>query len=153
MYAPTSGSGGEAFFNSIVPYSFNPAAMSPTGSGATVSTSSDSHTPFGEIEGLNATATGQSMTLTTPPTIAGTYQVQFGYKAYTARGTCTVTVDGHAVGGTVDQYSATTQYLSTTLGNVTLTAGTHTIVLTVTGKDGASSAYTICADDFTFVGQ
>jgi hypothetical protein len=33
------------------------------------------------------------------------------------------------------------------------TTGTHTIVLTVTGKDSAATAFYITADKFTFVGQ
>jgi hypothetical protein len=40
-----------------------------------------------------------------------------------------------------------------TLGNVTFaTAGTHTIVLTVTGKDAAATHFYISADKFTFIG-
>ena len=149
----TSPTGGDVFFNSGAPYKFDPVTMSPVGGGATVGSNSDSHTPFGEYEYLNATGTGQTMTLTTPAMVAGTYSVQFGYKAYTARGQCTVKIDGTQVGGTVDEYSSTTQYPLATLGTITLAAGTHTIVLTVTGKNASSSAYTITADDFTFVGQ
>ena len=58
------------------------------------------------------------------------------------------------VGGTVDQYATTSTYPTATLGNVTFgTAGTHTIVLTVTGKNSAATQFYITADKFTFVGQ
>jgi len=127
--------------------------MSPTGSGATVSTSADTNASGGIVEFLNSTAAGQSMTLTTPTTVAGTYQVQLTYKSNTTRGQHTVKVDGVQVGGTVDQYATTSSYLTVTLGNATLAAGTHTIVMTVTGKNAASSNFILTADKFTFVGQ
>lgn len=149
----TSSNGGDVFFNSVVPYEFDPVTMSPVGSGAPIGSTADANTPFGELEFLNATGTGQTLTLTTLPMVAGSYSVQFGYKAYTARGQCTVKIDGTQVGGTIDQYSATTQYPLVTLGTISLSAGAHTIVLTVTGKNASSTAYTITADDFTFVGQ
>jgi hypothetical protein len=57
------------------------------------------------------------------------------------------------VGGTLDEYSSTTQYLTVVMGNVTLGTGTHSIVLTVTGKNASSSAYTLTASYVNFVGQ
>jgi hypothetical protein len=57
------------------------------------------------------------------------------------------------VGVTLDENNATTAYLVVALGNVTLGAGTHSVVLTVTGKNAASSAYTLTASYLNFVGQ
>ena len=58
------------------------------------------------------------------------------------------------VGGTLDQYSATQTYPTTTFGNVTFgTAGTHAIRLTTTGKNASSSNYYLSADKFTFTPQ
>src|SRR5437016_4993989 len=101
-------------------------SMSPTGSGATVSTTVDTNASGGVLEFLNSTAAGQSMTLTTPSIAAGTYQVQFRYKTNTTRGQHTVQIDGTQLGGTVDQYASSSVYTSTILGNVTFAAtGTH----------------------------
>jgi polygalacturonase len=135
-------------------FNFEAASMSPVGTGATVSTSADSNVTGGLLEFLNSTAAGQSMALTTPSMPAGTYQVQFRYKTNTTRGQHNVVIDGTQIGGTIDQYATTSTYPTATLGNVTFaTTGTHTIVLTVTGKDSAATQFYITADKFTFVGQ
>src|SRR5581483_3353466 len=100
------------------------------------------------------TATGQTITFTTPSMSAGTYQVQMRYKTNTSRGQHSLKIDGAQVGGTLDQYATTQAYLTKTFGNVTFaTAGTHTIVLTVTGKNSAATHFYLTADKFTFVGQ
>jgi hypothetical protein len=129
-------------------------SLSPVGSGATVSISDDANASGGVIEFLNSTAAGQTITFTTPSLAAGTYQVQMRYKTNTTRGQHTVKIDGVQVGGTVDQYAKTSAYTSVTLGNATLAAsGTHTIVLTVTGKNAAATQFYITADTFTFTSQ
>jgi hypothetical protein len=92
--------------------------------------------------------------LTTPSMPAGTYQVQLRYKPNTSRGQHTLTVDGVQVGGTVDQYSTSSTYVTVTLGNVTVgSTGAHTVVMTVTGKNSAASQFYITADKLTFTGQ
>jgi hypothetical protein len=145
-YTINTGSGGT--------FNFEAASMSPVGTGATVSMSSDSNVTGGLLEFLNSTAAGQSMTLTTPSIPAGTYQVQFRYKTNTSRGQHTVKIDGTQLGGTIDQYATTSTYPTATLGNVTFaTTSTHTIVLTVTGKDAAATKFYITADKFTLIGQ
>jgi len=133
---------------------FEAESLSPVGTGATASTSSDTNASGGIVEFLNSTAAGQLLTLTTPSfATAGTYQVQLRYKPNTSRGQLTVKIDGVQVGGTVDEYNASQTYLTATLGNATLATGTHSIVLTVTGKNASSSAFLITADKLTFVGQ
>ncbi len=135
-------------------FNFEAESLSPVGSGATVSISNDTNASGGVIEFLNSTAAGQSITFTTTSMPAGTYQVQLRYKTNVTRGQHTLTVDGIAVGGTLDQYSKTQAYLTANLGTVTLpTTGNHTIVMTVTGKNSAATAFYITADKFTFVGQ
>jgi hypothetical protein len=126
-------------------------SLSPVGAGATVSISNDANASGGVVEFLNATAAGQTMTLTTPSIAAGTYQVQMRYKTNKTRGQHTVKIDGIQVGGTIDQYAATSTYTSVTLGNATLaTTGAHSIVLTVTGKNASATQFYITADSFTF---
>jgi len=126
-------------------------SLSPVGTGATVSISNDANASGGVVEFLNSTAAGQVMTLTTPSIAAGTYQVQFRYKNNTTRGQHTVTIDGTQVGGTIDQYASSSTYVSVSLGNATLaTTGTHTIALTVTGKNASATQFYITADSFIF---
>ena len=135
-------------------FNFEAESLSPVGSGATVSISNDANASGGVVEFLNSTAAGQTMTFTTPSMPAGTYQVQLRYKTNKTRGQHTLTVDGIQVGGTLDQYATTSTYLTSTFGNVTLSSsGAHTIVMTVTGKNSAATAFYITADKFTFVGQ
>jgi hypothetical protein len=130
---------------------FQAESLSPAGTGATVSTPADANASGGYWVALNADVVGDYVTMNTPAIVAGTYQLKFAYKGYTARGQCTVSVDGVQIGGTVEEYSATTVYPTVTLGNVTFaTATTHTIRLSVTGKNAASTAYTLAADAFTF---
>ncbi len=125
-------------------------SLSPVGTGATVSISNDANASGGVIEFLNSTAANQSMTLTTPSITAGTYQVQLRYKTNTTRGQHTVKIDGIQVGGMVDQYATNSVYTTVTLGNATLsTTGSHTIVLTVTGKNSAATQFYVTADKFT----
>ncbi|HTB80041.1 MAG TPA: chitobiase/beta-hexosaminidase C-terminal domain-containing protein [Opitutaceae bacterium] len=127
--------------------------MSPVGTGATVSISNDANASGGVVEFLNATAAGQTMTLTTPSISGGTYQVQFRYKSNTTRGQHTIKIDGIQVDGTIDQYAATSTYKTVTLGSIMLGSGTHTIVLAVTGKNSAATQFYITADSFTLTPQ
>jgi hypothetical protein len=124
------------------------------GTGATVSTANDSNVTGGLLEFLNSTAVGQFMTLTTPIIPAGNYEVQFRYKTNTSRAQHSVKIDGTQIGGTIDQYATTPTYPTVTLGHVIFaTTGSHTIVLTVTGKDAAATHYYISADKFTFISE
>jgi hypothetical protein len=129
-------------------------SMSPVGSGATTSTTSDTSAGGGVLLFLNSDGVGDTLTLTTPSLQAGTYQVKFTYKSNNSRGQHTVKIDGTQIGGTVDQYASTQGYVTVTLGSKTFSsAGTHTIVLSVTGKNASSSNYILSADQFQFVGQ
>ncbi|HTB81721.1 MAG TPA: chitobiase/beta-hexosaminidase C-terminal domain-containing protein [Opitutaceae bacterium] len=125
-------------------------SLSPVGTGATVSTSSDANASGGVVEFLNSTAAGQTITFTTPSLAAGTYQVQLRYSANKTRGQHTVKVDGVQVGGTIDQYAASQSYVTATLGNATIGSGTHTIVMTVTGKNASATQFYLTADSFIF---
>ncbi len=135
-------------------FNFEAESCSPVGTGATVSISNDTNASGGVVEFLNSTAVGQTMSFTTPSMPAGTYQFQLRYKTNKTRGQHTVEIDGNQVGGTLDQYASTQAYLTKTFGNVTFaTASTHTILMTVTGKNSAATAFYLTADKFTFVGQ
>jgi hypothetical protein len=123
-------------------------------SGPTVTTGNDAAASGGVVTYFNATAAAQWVEFTTPSIPAGTYSVRLQYKQNTARGQHTLSIDGTQVGGTVDEYATTSSYVQTTLGNVTFaSAGTHTIRLNVTGKNGSSSSFVLAPDKFTLVGQ
>ncbi|HTB81514.1 MAG TPA: chitobiase/beta-hexosaminidase C-terminal domain-containing protein, partial [Opitutaceae bacterium] len=128
--------------------------LSPVGTGATASTGTDANASGGILEFLNSTGAGQSITFTTPNISAGTYQLQMRERTNTNRGQFTTKVDGTQIGGTIDEYAATAGYVSAMPGTVTLaTSGAHTIVLTVTGKNSASSGFILCVDTFTLTPQ
>jgi hypothetical protein len=122
-----------------------------TSSGATTQVVSDVNTSNGQWVSLGSTATGQYMQFTTTSLGAGTYRLKLRYKGYTNRGKAAVTVDGTQIGSSVDQYSSASTYPTVVLGDVTFaTTGTHTIRLTVNGKNASSSGYALSADAFIF---
>jgi hypothetical protein len=128
-------------------------SLSRTTSGPTVTTGNDSSASGGVITYFNATGTAQWVEFTTTSLQAGTYQIKFRYKRNTARGQHTLTVDGTQVGGTIDEYG-TNGYVEVTVGNVTFaSAGTHTIRLTVTGRNASSTSFVLAPDRFIFTGQ
>ncbi len=133
---------------------FEAESLTYTASGATASVQTDTNSSGGKWIELAGNSTGDSISFAVPSIVAGTYQVKMEWKGNTSRGILQLSVDGKNVGGTLDQYSAAQSYPTTTFGTVTFaSAGTHTVKLTVTGKNSSSSAYQLSADKFTFVGQ
>jgi lysophospholipase L1-like esterase len=131
------------------------SSLSPTGSGQAISTAADAAAPGGTWVKIASTAVGQWIQFTTPSIPAGTYSLSFIYRTNTTRAQHNVTIDGTQVGTTiVDQYApgATATYPpAVAIGSVTFgTAGTHTIRLTATGKNAASTSYQISAVQFIF---
>jgi hypothetical protein len=129
--------------------------LSVTNSGVGTSVQSDSNSSGGKWVELEAKGTGSWMQFTTTSIPAGTYQLQMEWKGNDDRGQLSLEVDGGSqLGSTLDQYSADESYPTTTFGTVTFgSSGTHTIRLTVTGKNSKSSGYLLSADKFTFLGQ
>jgi hypothetical protein len=133
---------------------FEAESLTYTASGATASVQTDTNSSGGKWIELAGNSTGDNISFAIPSVVAGTYQVKMEWKGNTSRGILQLSVDGTNVGGTLDQYSAAQSYPTTTFGTVTFaSAGTHTIKLTVTGKNSSSSAYQLSADKFTLVGQ
>jgi hypothetical protein len=129
-------------------------SLSNTTSGQTVTTGTDASASGGVVAYFNATGSSQWVEFTSSSLPAGSYQVKFQYKKNTSRGQHTLTIDGTQVGGTIDEYSSTSGYTQTTVGNITLpSTGTHKIRLTVTGKNSSSGSYVLAPDCFTFIGQ
>jgi hypothetical protein len=129
------------------------SSLAPTGSGQGLSDNTDANAPGGTYEKITSTAVGQYIQFTTPSIAAGTYSLSFIYRSNPTRAQHNVTIDGKQVGTTtVDQYAATATYpAAVTIGSVTFaTAGTHTIRLTVTGHNAASTSYDMAAVQFIF---
>jgi hypothetical protein len=134
--------------------SFEAESLVYTPNGATASVQTDVNSSGGKWIELAATGTGSYIDFAIPSVAAGTYQLQMEWKGNTSRGTLQLSVDGANLGGTLDQYSANQSYPTTPFGNVIFaSAGTHTVRLTVTGKNNSSSNYYLSADKFTFLVQ
>jgi hypothetical protein len=133
------------------PVTLEAESLSYTTSGPTVTTGTEAAASGGVVTYFNATGANQWVQFTTPALAAGTYSLQFRFKANANRGQHTVVVDGVQVGGTIDEYASSSSYKTVTVGNVTLaSSGTHTVRLTVTGKTSASGDYDLAPDAFTF---
>ena len=127
--------------------------LATTTSGPTVTKQSDPNASGGVVTYFNATRTGQWVQYTMTSLPAGTYQINYQYKHNSSRGQHNLTIDGTQVGGAIDEYSTTSGYTQATVGTITLSAGMHTIRLTITGKNASSNAYAIAPDSFIFFGQ
>ncbi len=135
---------------SLSPVVFEAESATRTTSGTAATTDTDASASGGARVTLNSTGTGSWVEFTTPSIPAGTYTLGMSYKTNNNRGILNLKVDGVQIGGTLDQYASTASYPTRTFGTVTFTtAGTHKIRLTVTGKNGSSSSYTLSADKFT----
>ncbi len=133
---------------------FEAESLSYTGSGATTSVQTDTNSSGGKWVELAGNSTGDHIDFTVPNVPAGTYQLKMEWKGNNSRGILQLSVDGTNLGSTLDQYASGQTYPTTTFGNVTFsTTGSHTVRLTVTGKNSKSSSYQLSADKFTFVGQ
>src|SRR5579884_1381462 len=134
--------------------SFEAENLSYTGSGATTSVQTDTNSSGGKWVELAGNSTGDNISFTVPNVPAGTYQLKMEWKGNNNRGKLQLAVDGANLGSVLDQYASGQSYPTTTFGNVTFSAtANHTVRLTVTGKNSASSGYILSADKFTLVGQ
>jgi hypothetical protein len=134
--------------------SFEAESLAVINSGTGTSLQSDANASGGTWVQLNATGTGSWMEFTTGTVQAGTYSISMMWKGNNNRGITDFFVDGTQLGGTLDQFSSTQTYPTTTFGTRTFsTAGTHKIRMHVTGKNASSSGFVLSADKFTFTAQ
>ncbi|HTQ31124.1 MAG TPA: TIM-barrel domain-containing protein [Opitutaceae bacterium] len=134
--------------------SYEAENLTYTATGATASVQTDTNSSGGKWVELAGNSTGDYIDFAIPSMTAGTYQLQMEWKGNNSRGILQLSVDGTNLGSTLDQYSATQSYPTTPFGNITFTStGTHTIRLTVTGKNASSSSYQLSADKFAFTLQ
>jgi hypothetical protein len=78
--------------------------------------------------------------------VAGTYDVKYAAKIHNSRGSAQLTVNGVNLGAPTDQYAAADSWQEFDLGNVSLTAGNQVFKFAVTGKDAASTGYSLSWD-------
>ena len=95
---------------------------------------------------LDSTAAGQNVAITLNVPTAGTYDVKYAIKAHNTRGISQLAVNGVNLGPATDQYSANDTWIELDMGTVALTAGNNVFKFTVTGKNAASSSYTLAWD-------
>ena len=101
---------------------------------------------------LDATAAGQSVTMTLTVATAGTYDIKVSTKLLNTRGVYQLAVNGANVGALQDEYNATGAGIFATLdlGNFNFAAaGSYTFKFTVMGKNAASTGFSIAFDDIT----
>ena len=119
--------------------------------GAIAAVQNDANEPGGHWLALEGTAIGQSILYEIPSIPAGTYDLQMYWKGNTERGILSFALDGTVLGNNLDQYSANQTYPIQDYGDVTFTTNsTHTILLTVVGKNAASTGYWLSAGEFLF---
>ncbi|MGG1551960.1 S-layer homology domain-containing protein [Paenibacillus ferrarius] len=99
--------------------------------GVTLSTSTTNGSAYLQT---NAVAIGDYVELTINVPVAGTYDLSYQYKTATSgRATAQVSLDGTNIGSPTSQLGATANvFVPVDLGNVTLSAGNHTVRFTAT---------------------
>jgi hypothetical protein len=95
---------------------------------------------------LDATAVGQSVTVTLNVPQSGIYNVKFAIKAHNTRGIVQLTVKGAKVGPAEDEYSAIDVWKQFDLSNVSLSSGNVAFVFTTVGRNAASLGFTQAFD-------
>jgi unsaturated rhamnogalacturonyl hydrolase len=123
------------------------------GANATVSTL-DTNASGGYYVTLNGDGTGDYIEFALTNVPAGAYRLKLVFRSGSNRGQLGLKLDGNPLGGTLDEYWPLAVYPLWDFGAVTFASGgDHTIRLTATGKNAASSSYTIAADKFLLVPQ
>ncbi|MBV8515039.1 MAG: hypothetical protein JO260_07040 [Acidobacteria bacterium] len=105
---------------------------------------------------LDATAAGQSVTMTVNVATAGTYDIKISTKLLSRRGVYQLSINGANVGSLEDEYNSSSAgvYATQDLGNFNFAAaGSYSFQFTVMGKNAASTGYSITFDDITLTPQ
>jgi hypothetical protein len=137
--------------------------LTATSSGPTHGTVTDSAASAGSSTRLQSSATGQYVTYATTSLAASTtYSVVLRYLKTSNAGNFSVCMASSATGAcsatiaaSVSGYSASPNWETVTLGNVTTSSltGTRYFRLTVTGKSSSSSGYQVFPDFIDFIKQ
>ncbi|MGD7707479.1 heparinase II/III domain-containing protein [Microlunatus sp. Y2014] len=101
---------------------------------------------------LRGTGPGDWMEFTVEVAEAGSYEILSWFGCSPSYGQLQLSIDGVALGEPVDTYAPNVKLTDAiNFGGLTLTAGTHTFRLTVTGHNPASASYFISVDAFQVV--
>jgi hypothetical protein len=141
--------------NPKTPVVYDTEKLTAVSSGPTFRQFSFAGFPDGVGTILDATKVGDSVTFTFNAAQPATYDVKIGVKEYTTRGIWQMSVNGVNVGPTQDEYMNTGgTYAVLDVGTVTIsTAGNQSFKFTVTGKNAASSGFTMSFDTITLTPQ
>jgi hypothetical protein len=144
-----------AVTNPKTPIVYDTKKLTAVSSGPTFRQFAFAGFPDGAGTILDATRVGDNVTFTLNVAAPGTYDVKVGVKQFTTRGIWQLSVNGVNVGAPQDEYLNTGgTYAVLDVGNVTIsTAGNQTFKFTVTGKNAASSGFTISFDPITLTPQ
>jgi Legume lectin domain/Chitobiase/beta-hexosaminidase C-terminal domain len=148
----TTGTGGTK-----TPVVYQTANLPAVSSGPTFRTFTYASFPDTTGTILDATATGQSVTMTLNVATAGTYDIKISTKLLDTRGVYQLSINGANVGPLDDEYNASSSagvYATQDLGNFNFAAaGSYSFKFTVLGKNAASTGYSIAFDDITLTPQ
>jgi hypothetical protein len=144
-----------AVTNPKTPIVYDTKKLTAVSSGPTFRQFAFAGFPDGNGTILDATKVGDSVTFALNVATPGTYDVKVGVKQFTTRGIWQLSVNGVNVGAPQDEYLNTGgTYAVLDAGNVTIsTAGNQSFKFTVTGKNAASSGFTISFDPITLTPQ
>ena len=96
---------------------------------------------------FQSTAVGNAVTYQVTVPAAITYDIKIGVKKYSNKGIFQFASNSINHGSPQDLYAATATFTEVDIGNVTFSSsGTKSFTFTVTGKNAASSGYTIGID-------
>jgi len=165
----TGGTGGLVATQEIVTWTYAPGAvtnpktpvvydtktLTAVSSGPTFRQFAFAGFPDGNGTILDASKIGDNVAFTLNVATPGIYDVKVGVKQFTTRGIWQLSVNGVNVGLPQDEYLNTGgTYAVLDVGNVNIsTAGNQTFKFTVTGKNAASTGYTISFDPITLTPQ
>jgi hypothetical protein len=133
----------------LIPRIWESESMSTVASDS-ITEFSESYAGNGAAARLDADAVNDYVTYTIPISQPGTYAIKVRVKKYTSRGMFQLAIDGANQGSVQDEYSTATgsaAYVLLDLGSKTFAiAGDKQFTFTVTGKNAASSGYSLAFD-------
>ena len=161
----SGGTGGSTAIQDVITWTYAASAaktpvtywtpnLTAVSSGPTFRTFAWAGFPEGSGTTLDATGVGNYVTFTINVAQAGVYDISYGTKLYSTRGTSQLSINGTNFGPVVDQYNSNISFASFDLGTFNFAAaGNYFFRFTVTGKDAASSGYTMAFDDIVLTPQ
>ena len=139
---------------SKTPIVYATTSLPAASSGPTFRQFADPVFPDGTGTIIDATKVGDYVTFSVNVPTVGIYDIKLSYKTINTRGISQLSVNGTNVGATLDEYLASATLSTFDYGTFNFaTAGTYSFRFTVTGKNAASSGYTVSFDDITLTPQ